>query len=1039
MRRLILKATTLLALSQAGLAEEARRLLLPLPHASEVSVMAFNGSRHRLATGDKNGLIKIWNWDSKTVELTLQPARGDERQIEWLGWLDEDTLVTRRSDYDYRVYDASTGNELGKIEGSQRGTPGVLPGNLLVVVHSPDEGPPQLQFLSAKDGSVVRTLPVPGVDKPNTHWVKGLAVSPDGKRIALSLDPIQQGDESLVEIDAATGATLRSAEIKDGYAPEALVYSPSGRSIAGNSWDVVLWTESGIKVHKPDRAGLKGMQWASDQELLYLISNDGATLHRLNAGDGQAVQVRKVERGFASAPLVISPEGVPTLTTPEGHLISGQTDAEIVRAASLDGVQSVAFHPSGRLLTGLKGGDVLVWDMASGKYERRLVVPGAIRGLAFTSDGQRLAVATNHDNDVRIFDWKSGKLVSSIKTQHVQGAGYVLQFSPNNELLAVLESHPPSWTEDLNFYKVRTGEQARKQETRSHFAFHPRESRVAVLRPEGMAEINLNSGDETLYKLKNLVDCGYDAQGNLFALKRVGNTSSLLKMYPKTTGRLDEAITVREWYATAMDKLVYNARDRSWWLHANSNALFHVDEAGKDLGRIPEGVTYQSQSSWQVLPNNTVAVRGREGTVEFWRQGQTLPEGQLIALESGKNWLVTSGNGLFDGTSEAERLIEWQVGRQRYRLDQFFQQGYRPGLLRELYRGASVSKTAGPLSQLRFPPKLEIVSPAPGTRVEGALTEVTVRMVDQGSGFSKPKIFVNGHALAATPTRSSDANVFVFKTRLSPGINEIRATGYDGSGLVESRGDKMRVTCLAAERRKPTLYVVAVGVNKAAAGRPLQFAENDAKSFAARLNSGLYPDNQIRVLTGPRATKAGLDAAFRELETRAQPQDTLIVFFAGHGVAEGDGYRFLLTGKDSQLDSMSSHELAGYLESIGAQKQFVVLDTCHSAAASPDLAARFAVSQQRMARGSGTFLLAACRSDETAAEIPALKHGLLTYTLLSGFGKNRVLTVNGLIQFVSSEFPEISRRHAQSQELYQFTNGTDFPLAAPKPGPVGAR
>jgi uncharacterized caspase-like protein len=116
----------------------------------------------------------------------------------------------------------------------------------------------------------------------------------------------------------------------------------------------------------------------------------------------------------------------------------------------------------------------------------------------------------------------------------------------------------------------------------------------------------------------------------------------------------------------------------------------------------------------------------------------------------------------------------------------------------------------------------------------------------------------------------------------------------------------------------------------------------------------------------------------------------------------------------------------------------VVLDTCHSAAASPDLAARFAISQQRLARGSGTFLLAACRSGETAAEVGSLQHGLLTYSLLNGFGKKGApanaqgqITVNSLIQFVSSDFPEVSRRHEQNQELYQFTQGSDFPLARP--------
>jgi WD40 repeat protein len=818
-----------------------------------------------------------------------------------------------------------------------------------------------------------------------------------------------------------------------------MAYSPSGQRIAAKCWgsSVFVWDQAGVRFVPNDRSGVVGTAWASEDELVYLVSNGGATLHKVKEPDLTVSPAKPIERAAYTCPPVISPEGQTVLSSHEGDLFDADSGKTLVKPADLSGVSSLVFHPSGRLLTGLENGDVLIWDLGQGKLERRLTVPGQIRGLALSSDGQRLAVASNADNDVRLFDFKSGRQTGVVKTEYVRRAGWAMAFNPSGDLLAVHQENPSSWADHLVLYNVRSGEQVWKTEKTNAFAFHPREHKWAVLRKEGLVEIDLRSGQETLHKIKSLKDVAYDSKGDLFAVQCFGSGrgSNLLKMYPVSTGRLDEGQVVRNWPRFSADRLSYGARERCWWLRGDSGALFQLDENGKDLGHLPEATTGFGDFTWQSLPNGLVAVRSGKGTVDFWRGNQLAPEGQLVLLEGGKNWLCTSANGFFDGTDAAERLVEWQVGNKRYRVDQFFQQGYRPGLLREFYRGAKLSRAEGPLMSVMAPPKLEILSPAPGARLDNRDTEVRVRLVDQGDGCSNPKIFINGHAVAASQTRSESADVYVFKTKLQPGVNEIRATGFDKSGRVESRGDKLRVTCTAEVRRKPQLWVLAVGVNKASSGRPLQFAEGDAQAIGAKLKSDLYEASQVTVLTGANANKSKLDEAFREMEAKAEPQDTVVVFFAGHGVAESAGYRFLLAGKNPDLDSLTSTELASYLESVPAHRQLVVLDTCHSAAASPELASRFAVTQQRMARGSGTFMLAACRSNETAAEIPSLKHGILTHSLLNGFGNKGAssnpqgqITVNSLIQFVSSDFPEVTRRFAQSQELYQFGNGSDFPL-----------
>ena len=81
----------------------------------------------------------------------------------------------------------------------------------------------------------------------------------------------------------------------------------------------------------------------------------------------------------------------------------------------------LAFSPDGKLLAGIYGPDLIVWDVAARKEVVRHK-PGSkhFKGLAFTPDGSRLLTASN-DESIRVwaaptwneatgYAWKSGKL-----------------------------------------------------------------------------------------------------------------------------------------------------------------------------------------------------------------------------------------------------------------------------------------------------------------------------------------------------------------------------------------------------------------------------------------------------------------------------------------------------------------------------------------------------------------------------------------------------------------------------------------------------
>ncbi|HKG20786.1 MAG TPA: caspase family protein, partial [Blastocatellia bacterium] len=108
-------------------------------------------------------------------------------------------------------------------------------------------------------------------------------------------------------------------------------------------------------------------------------------------------------------------------------------------------------------------------------------------------------------------------------------------------------------------------------------------------------------------------------------------------------------------------------------------------------------------------------------------------------------------------------------------------------------------------------------------------------------------------------------------------------------------------TAGARLRQEPVsrTWAVVIGVSrypKLAGGQQLQFADSDAVAFAESLKrAGADPSN-IRLLVGPDATIASIKSAIGNwLARSASVQDTVYIFFSGHGLAEREfGEAYLL-------------------------------------------------------------------------------------------------------------------------------------------------
>jgi hypothetical protein len=322
---------------------------------------------------------------------------------------------------------------------------------------------------------------------------------------------------------------------------------------------------------------------------------------------------------------------------------------------------------------------------------------------------------------------------------------------------------------------------------------------------------------------------------------------------------------------------------------------------------------------------------------------------------------------------------------------------------------------------------------------------------NRGGGIGRIQVFVDDQEIrdlqAGARGGSIDANATEVVVPLdlnSPILrrgkpNEIRVIAWNRDGYLSSRG--MRVTWTppgAADTRPPGLFGIFVGVSRySARDLELRFASKDAEAIARAFELAarrLWGPERVHlsVLSSSgqaetQPTKANLKKAF-DAARAANPDDLLIVFFAGHGVEAAGSYAFAtseartLNLSDSTtraLTSVTSDELTDWLKLIPARHKVLILDTCAAGAAANNLAEIRALSGdqiqaiQRVKERTGFHVLMGSAADAVSYEASRYGQGVLTYALLEGM-RGAALRADGyvdvsrLFQHAADRVPELA-------------------------------
>jgi hypothetical protein len=305
--------------------------------------------------------------------------------------------------------------------------------------------------------------------------------------------------------------------------------------------------------------------------------------------------------------------------------------------------------------------------------------------------------------------------------------------------------------------------------------------------------------------------------------------------------------------------------------------------------------------------------------------------------------------------------------------------------------------------------KLTLADTQPNTTLTTRNVTVNVDVSEAPAGAQDVRLFRNGALVKVwrgDVLKGKGSATLKSTIPIIAGENHLTAYAFNRDNI-KSSDATLTITGAESLKRRGVAYLLAAGVNEYANSQyNLKYAVSDARAFAeelkrqqAKLNQ--YERIEVTSLTDKDATKANILKSLTELSSKIQPEDAVIIYFAGHGTAQGNRFYLIphdlgYSGSRTQLDaaslqsilshSISDEELEKAVEGIDAGQMLLVIDACNSGQALEAEEKRRGPMNSKglaqLAYEKGMYILTAAQSYQAALEASKLGHGYLTYALV---------------------------------------------------------
>jgi hypothetical protein len=521
-----------------------------------------------------------------------------------------------------------------------------------------------------------------------------------------------------------------------------------------------------------------------------------------------------------------------------------------------------------------------------------------------------------------------------------------------------------------------------------------------------------------------------------------------------TAPKLDGKPLELDTYESARSVAIAPGADRfvlatDYWIRA-------FDRNGKELWSKPgPGV------AWGVnIPRDgrfVVAAYG-DGTIRWLRLSDGEEVLALFVNAQTREWVLWTPQGYYASSVAGDQNIGWQLNKGWEQAGEFVTAAqlkkhfYRPDVIKRAFdladAGAAV-REAG-LSGFKLadltnhtPPKFRVADPGDKSRADRSPVPVKLELAatdDPVTGFD---VTVNGRQVTPRAVRdlplTTEAQIRSLNIPLEKGENHIQVTAHN------KVGDSVQDLLIYLDRegvldKKGKLFVLAIGVDKYPkfdAIHWLHYAAADARLLLDTLTNKAGPlhtevISKLLVTDGDTPpTKANIEDALLFFHD-AGPDDTVVLFLAGHGENEKADYLFMPEDAE-EVDKKYFRPSTVVKWSVLQQAlqdaqgiRIMFVDTCHS---------RGAYNQRLIkdAADANIVVFSATDSDTEAQEDANLGHGIFTYALAEGLNggaaKKGAVNITALFNFVSDEVKDLSK--GEQEPTFSASGVKNFVVAKP--------
>ncbi|MGI9167163.1 MAG: eIF2A-related protein [Pyrinomonadaceae bacterium] len=1016
-------------------------LVLQTGHAMGVDTMAFSPDGKWLASGSVDNTVKLWEVATGREVRTLTAHTRGVKAVAFSH--DGRSLVTGALDNTVRLWDVASGREMRRLDGCGSVSALALSDDGRFLASGNMEK--TIKLWNTANGDELRSL------TGHLGSITTLAFNPDSSYLASG-----SADGTIKLWDVAFGRSIRSLT---GHRERvrAVAFSSDGQLLASGSDDAK------VKIWKV-KDGREQRTLAGNGKKILTVFFRGEGQELLSGSSDQVIKVWEIASGrelrSASPPASENgPEAIAMIFNPSGTMAALSTGDKTIRLQDVVtgsesrslrthsyGVYTTAFSPDGRwFAAGGKENAIKLWETATGREVRTLEPnSGFINTIMFSPDGG-LVAAGGLSGTITLWESSTGRKIRGLvgHSDSVNG----IAFSPDGRILA-----SASGDTTLKLWEVETGRETAK------FSGHGAEVNAVAFSSDG-EWLASGSADKTI-KLWNSGTgrevrtlSGHTAEILAVAVSKDGQTlasggvDKTIKLWDVKSGTETRSLMAHDGEVKA---LAFSPDGKQLVSGSKDNTIKTWDVAKVEATRTLTGHSNEIYSIAFSPGGQWFASGSDDGSTRIWdaRTGDALATLVSLRESSGglsarqTDWLVASPDGLFDGSPNAWNQILWRFEQYTFNIrpvEAFFNEYYYPGLLAEILAGKRPKAPQDISRRDRRQPRVTLAvagGQAPEAKVssrEIALKiEVTEAPGDKdyatGSGARDVRLFRNGSLVKVWrgDVLANKGSKTLLETSIPVIAGENQLTAYVfNRDNVKSPDSTLHIIGSDNLKRPATAYLLAVGVNSYANKQyDLKYAVPDATDFSKELRRqqnllGRFDKVEVLSLLNEQATKANITHALERLAGMAnkplpdgappelekfgptQPEDTVVVYFAGHGLAHEAGFYMLphdlgYKGSRRRINeaaflsilshSISDRELEQAFERISAGQVLLVIDACNSGQALEAEEKRRGPMNSKglaqLAYEKGMYILTAAQSYQAALEVTELGHGLLTYALV---------------------------------------------------------